>query len=143
RWPVPSEHDRLMAVVSHVPQVVASALAGAIDEADFARAGPGLRDTTRIAASQPALWRDILCDNRSAVIAQLDEIRRQLDAFKDALDDEDAGGVEDLLANAASKRVGRPTRRDYSTVTSRIFGRSKSSSNMPGGGTGVSITSKS
>ena len=56
------EHDRTVALVSHLPQVAASALAAMLRDhaAEVALSGPGLRDTTRIAASDPRLWQDVL-----------------------------------------------------------------------------------
>jgi hypothetical protein len=75
----PEQHDELVAVVSHLPQVVASTLAAvaadaieATGDAVLAVAGGGFRDTTRIAASDPALWVPILSGNRPAVLEALD-----------------------------------------------------------------------
>ena len=100
-----AEHDAAVALVSHVPQVIASALAarlrGAVPEA-VSLAGGGLRDTTRIAESDPALWVQILGANATPVAAILREIRSDLDAAITALDDPDAPGarraIADLLA---------------------------------------------
>jgi len=76
------EHDRLVAYVSHLPQVVSSALMGVIGQAVSADglqfSGPGLLDTTRLAASAPALWLDILATNAGHVGAALDALRRHL-----------------------------------------------------------------
>ncbi|WP_296631615.1 prephenate dehydrogenase [Rhodoluna sp.] len=69
-----SEHDRAVALVSHVPQLVSSLLAARLVAArpsDIALAGQGLRDTTRIAASDPNLWLQILEANSSEVLAVL------------------------------------------------------------------------
>lgn len=62
RWEDPDVHDRRMAWVSHLPQVVATHLAGALAEAEVPATalGPGGRDMTRLAGSSPAMWRDIL-----------------------------------------------------------------------------------
>ena len=96
-----SEHDAAVALVSHVPQVVASLLAarltGAAPEA-VGLAGQGLRDTTRIAASDPALWVQILGANAAPVAAVLRELRADLDAAITALDDPDAPGARRAIA---------------------------------------------
>ena len=65
-----AEHDRAVALISHTPQLVASALAARLEQAPEVAlnlAGQGLRDTTRIAASDPRLWAAILNANRSSV----------------------------------------------------------------------------
>ena len=79
-----AEHDRLLALVSHLPHVVAYALIAA-SEAErvagrdpLAYSGGGLRDTTRIASSHPEMWRDIFLDNRA-------EVLRAIDGFGDAV----------------------------------------------------------
>lgn len=81
-------HDLAVARVSHVPQVVASALATALlpagDDA-LGLAGQGLRDTTRIADSDPRLWTEILTANAPAVRAVLGEVRARLDEVDQAL----------------------------------------------------------
>lgn len=99
------EHDDAVALVSHVPQVVSSALAarlrGAVPEA-IGLAGGGLRDTTRIAESDPGLWVQILGANAAPVVGILRGVRDDLDAAITALDDPDAPGarraIADLLA---------------------------------------------
>ena len=79
-----SEHDRLLALVSHLPHVVAYALIAAIEAERVAGRDPltysggGLRDTTRIASSHPEMWRDIFLDNRA-------EVLRAIDGFGDAV----------------------------------------------------------
>jgi prephenate dehydrogenase len=87
----PGTHDRAVAAVSHLPHVAAWALVDAVGR--FAPdalqiAGRGFKDTTRIAASDPDVWREILVDNREAV-------RASLAAFRTALDE-----VEALVASA-------------------------------------------
>ena len=83
-----SAHDEAVALVSHVPQVVASLaaarLAGA-DDVALGLAGQGLRDVTRIAASDPALWTSILAANAGAVRDVLVAVRSDLDGVIDAL----------------------------------------------------------
>jgi len=75
-------HDEAMAVVSHVPQVAASLVAArlrVVDDESVALAGGGLRDVTRIAASDPLLWAQILSANAGPVLAQLQALRQDLD----------------------------------------------------------------
>ncbi|MGH9157401.1 MAG: prephenate dehydrogenase dimerization domain-containing protein [Acidimicrobiales bacterium] len=87
-------HDRLVAVTSHLPRVLAGAVADLVEthpERDLLLrlVGGGYRDTTRTAASNPALWADILDQNRIAVIAAIDEFLERLASMRSAL----AGGA--------------------------------------------------
>jgi len=85
------EHDRLVAAISHLPQVVATALLVRVGEtvgtAGLAHSGAGLRDTTRLAASDASVWAPILATNASAVAPLLKELARDLEAAADGLDD--------------------------------------------------------
>ncbi|MGL5865665.1 MAG: prephenate dehydrogenase [Dermatophilaceae bacterium] len=77
----PEAHDAAVAAVSHVPQLVASLVAARLDTIDdgaLALAGQGLRDVTRIAASDPHLWTQILAGNATAVRAVLAELGAEL-----------------------------------------------------------------
>lgn len=97
----PDEHDRGVALVSHVPQVVASLLAAQLLGGSAvvpALAGQGLRDTTRIAASDPELWIQILGANAAPVAAVLRAFRDDLDGVVAALDDPLAPGAPTRLA---------------------------------------------
>ncbi|HVU74497.1 MAG TPA: prephenate dehydrogenase [Mycobacteriales bacterium] len=74
-------HDRVMATVSHLPQLLASALAAVttrLEERDLALAGTGLRDMTRLAAAEPALWADIVAGNAAEVGAALELLHAEL-----------------------------------------------------------------
>ena len=84
----PEEHDRAVALVSHAPQVLSSVLAGELVDADEAYvrvAGQGLRDMTRIAASDDQLWTDILSTNAGPVADVLDSIIARLTAARASL----------------------------------------------------------
>ncbi|MEW1976419.1 prephenate dehydrogenase [Microbacterium profundi] len=84
----PEEHDSSVALTSHVPQVVASLLAGRFataDEGALRLAGQGVRDTTRIAASAPELWVQILGANAQPVVEILDALADDLREVSDAL----------------------------------------------------------
>jgi prephenate dehydrogenase len=97
------EHDDSVALISHVPQVVSSLLArrlSAATEPAVGLAGQGLRDTTRIAASDPELWVQILGANAERVSEVLRAYREDLDAMIDALDDPDAPGARRAIADA-------------------------------------------
>lgn len=85
----PEEHDRAVALVSHAPQVISSVLAGELvnaDEAYVRVAGQGLRDMTRIAASDDQLWTDILSTNAGPVADVLDSIIARLTAARASLE---------------------------------------------------------
>ena len=82
------EHDRAVALVSHLPQAISSLLAGQLisgDRSALELSGAGLRDTTRIAASNPALWEEILGSNSAAILPLLISLQSDLAALIDAL----------------------------------------------------------
>lgn len=97
----PEEHDRSVALTSHVPQVVASLLAGRLAEAEegaLRLSGQGVRDTTRIAASAPELWVQILGANAGPVVEILDSLAADLRQVADALRDPGAPGARRVVA---------------------------------------------
>ncbi len=103
----PAEHDAAVASVSHVPQLVASLVAARLEhlpDSSVALAGQGLRDVTRIAASDPHLWTQILSGNADAVRDVLALLAADLDGVIGALDalaaDTDAPGARGTLARA-------------------------------------------
>lgn len=99
----PEEHDRSVALTSHVPQVVASLLAARLADADegaLRLSGQGVRDTTRIAASAPELWVQILGANAGPVVDVLDALADDLRSVSDALRDPDAPGARRVVAEA-------------------------------------------
>lgn len=107
----PERHDELVAVVSHLPQVVASTLAAvaadaieATGDAVLAVAGGGFRDTTRIAASDPSLWIPILSGNRDAVLDALDAYGATLARVRAAVAGQRWEELEALLARASAAR---------------------------------------
>lgn len=88
----PDAHDEIVAHISHLPQVLASSLCAMLAQKNPAwrnYAGGGLRDTTRIAASNPDLWRTILEQNRDEVLRALSAYEDELHAFKTALANRD------------------------------------------------------
>lgn len=95
------QHDASVALVSHVPQVIASLLARRLiggTESALSLAGQGLRDTTRIASSAPELWVQILGANAAAVVDTLRDYRADLDAVIEVLDAPAALGARRALA---------------------------------------------
>ena len=98
----PDDHDRAVALVSHVPQLVASLLAGRFVDApdgSLRLAGQGVRDTTRIAASAPELWVQILGANSAPVVDVLDALAADLTSVAAALRDPDAPGSRRAVAD--------------------------------------------
>ncbi len=86
------QHDEIVAHISHLPQVLASTLCAFLARKDPRwrnHAGGGLRDTTRIAASDPALWRSILEQNHDEVLRALAQFQDELHAFQSALANRD------------------------------------------------------
>jgi prephenate dehydrogenase len=100
----PEQHDQAVSMTSHLPHLIASALAGILPPHLVELAATGFRDTTRIAAGSPRLWTSILCDNRGATIAALDRFQAQLDSFRDALRAGDADALLALLQQGKSVR---------------------------------------
>jgi prephenate dehydrogenase len=100
----PQEHDRLLAEASHLPHVVAAALVQAVSGEAEPLVGLGWADTTRIAGSDAALWRDILMSNAAQVAAAIERFQGTLAAFRAALGQRDAAAVEALLAESKARR---------------------------------------
>lgn len=101
----PEEHDRSVGLVSHLPQVVSSLLAARLipaTEQAIGLAGAGLRDTTRVASSDPELWVQILGANRGPVVELLDAFARDLTGFADALRDPAQVGARRKIADLLS-----------------------------------------
>lgn len=102
----PEAHDRSVALVSHVPQLVASLLAGQFaraPEGSLNLAGQGVRDTTRIASSAPELWVQILGANAQPVVQLLDALAVDLSSVADALRHPDAPGARRAVADTISR----------------------------------------
>jgi prephenate dehydrogenase len=112
----PEVHDRLMALVSHLPHVLATALVNqAADSAPEGRealdsAGPSFHDLTRVAGSNPELWADILLDNRDAVMSEIAALGARLERAAAALRDGDREWLAAELARgqAARERLRAP-----------------------------------
>ncbi|AKJ64277.1 prephenate dehydrogenase [Kiritimatiella glycovorans] len=103
----PGEHDRIVARTSHLPHLVAAALARTAgrEPEKAAYSGTGFRDTTRVAAGSPEVWRDILTTNREAVAAEVGAAREELDALSRLLADGAEDDLERWLRTAAERRA--------------------------------------
>ncbi len=107
----PENHDAAFAAVSHLPHLLAFAYFSAVVNQpagkDFlSLAGPGFRDFTRIAASSPEVWRDILVANREEVLRQAQFFRTALDALEHVMRSGNAEALEDLIRGPAEGRSG-------------------------------------
>jgi prephenate dehydrogenase len=106
----PDDHDAAFAAVSHLPHLLAFAYFSAIARQpagpDYLMlAGPGFRDFTRIAASDPAVWRDILMANREEVLKQSLRFRHTLDAIEHVMRSGNGEALEDLIKQSADARA--------------------------------------
>ena len=106
-----ADHDQTFAAVSHLPHLLAFAAVHALTThpqgADYLdMAGPGFRDFSRIAASDPAVWRDILSANRTEVLDQLAHFRASLAQFEAAMLQGDTQALQQLIQQASDVRTG-------------------------------------
>ena len=105
----PEAHDATFAAVSHVPHLLAFAAVNALTAqpqgaAFLEMAGPGFRDFSRIAASDPAVWRDILSANQSEVLTQMAHFRAALDQFENVLKQDNTAALQQLIQQASDVR---------------------------------------
>lgn len=99
----PVSHDRALACTSHLPHAAASALAAVTPPEWLPLTAGGFRDSTRIAAGDPALWAAIFRANREAVLAAVERFRGRVDEFARLLNADDGPGLERWLADG--KRI--------------------------------------
>lgn len=107
----PENHDAAFAAVSHLPHLLAFAYFSAVCKQPAGRdylslAGPGFRDFTRIAASDPQVWRDILTANREELLKQSARFRHTLDAMEHVIRSGNTEALEDLIRQASEARAG-------------------------------------
>jgi cyclohexadieny/prephenate dehydrogenase len=107
----PSHHDRVLAIVSHLPHLLAFTICGTADDlADESRqevvnfAASGFRDFTRIAASDPVMWRDIFLNNREALLEMLQRFMEDAQAMARAVRWGDAAYIEDKVERGRAIR---------------------------------------
>ncbi len=109
------DHDRLVAMVSHVPHLVAGAMmneAALLAESDAALlrlAAGGFRDMTRVAAGHPAIWPDVCVDNRDAILAGLASLRGRLATLETAISSKDRATILSELSAASAARRNLPS----------------------------------
>jgi prephenate dehydrogenase len=106
----PESHDAAFAAVSHLPHLIAFALMNAISGQPLAKdflslAGPGFRDFTRIAASDPQLWRDVMISNREELLAQAKIFQRNLQALELMISSGNSEALEGLIEQASQARA--------------------------------------
>jgi prephenate dehydrogenase len=112
----PTQHDTLVAVVSHVPHLTAAALMNLADRVSeqhaalLRLAAGGFRDMTRVAAGQPANWPDVCAENSTAIVSTLDALLFDLAAIRDQVAERDSQGLLAALDHAAEARRSLPAR---------------------------------
>ena len=107
-------HDSVLATISHLPHVIAFAVMNAValghpEALDFA--GSGFRDFTRIAASDPEMWRDIVLANRERIQSALDATESELKNFRNVMERQDARRLLEVLTRARDTRRNLDLRR--------------------------------
>ncbi|MBE35910.1 MAG: prephenate dehydrogenase [Opitutaceae bacterium] len=105
----PDAHDEIVAHISHLPHVLAATLCAYLQRKDHSwrnYAGGGLRDTTRIAASDAKLWRTILEQNRDEVLRAISEFQDELQSLHSALSNRDYHEVATRLERGSNYRSG-------------------------------------
>jgi prephenate dehydrogenase len=100
----PEEHDRALAVTSHLPHTAAAALANTVPEHYFRLAGTGLLDAARLASGDAELWQQILTQNRENVLDAVEKFVSQLKILHTALHNEDAAALQQFLVRAKKNR---------------------------------------
>jgi prephenate dehydrogenase len=106
----PEAHDAAFAAISHLPHLIAfdlmNAIGGQANSKDFlALAGPGFRDFSRIAASDPLIWRDIMVSNREELLTQAKIFHRNMQAMEMLISSGDGEALERLIGQASQARA--------------------------------------
>ena len=101
----PEDHDRVLALTSHLPHIAAAATASTVGKENLSLCGSGFRDATRIAAGNAQLWKAILSENRAAVLDAVDGMQSLLAQYRQALESGDDDTLQQLLAEAANIRT--------------------------------------
>jgi prephenate dehydrogenase len=100
----PDEHDSILAFTSHVPHLLAYGLVDAIPPDYLVFGATGLKDTTRIASSNPQLWSDVCMQNSKNILKSLDEMIRVLSTYRKAIIVRDEGSLTEAFKRAKEKR---------------------------------------
>lgn len=101
----PEEHDRAVARTSHVPHLMSALVAGRLADAPdghLALSGPGVRDVTRVAGTDPGMWLQIVPANAAAILELLDQIDDQIDLLRAAIRADDRDALRELLASGVA-----------------------------------------
>jgi prephenate dehydrogenase len=98
------EHDRILALTSHLPHVLAAVAAGVVTDEQLEFTGTGFRDTTRIAAGSADVWTSILMANASACVEAISRAEQLLGRFRWALEQGDAELLSTLWSVSAERR---------------------------------------
>ena len=117
-------HDSVIATISHLPQILSSALGGSLkgeDSTHLNLAGQGLRDVSRLAESDPGLWSSLLIGNSTEILPKLSEVINRLSKLSQALMARDQNLVKDFLTKGREGRALIPgkhglAKRDYTLV---------------------------
>lgn len=103
------QHDKVLAATSHLPHVVAYSLVETVSKTDcvdqiFEYAAGGFRDSSRVASSDPVMWRDVCLENRDAILDSLSEFQANLSGLKSLIENADAEALLNLFAHAKKVR---------------------------------------
>ena len=103
------KHDQVLAATSHLPHVLAYSLVDTLSHSDaseaiFRYAAGGFRDFTRIASSNPVMWRDICLENRAAILQSIEAFQANLQVLHQQVSDADSESIMDTFSHAKSVR---------------------------------------
>lgn len=113
----PQRHDEIVGAISHLPHIIAVALVNQVhgydsdDSLYSTLAAGGFRDITRIASSEPVIWRDILLNNREVMLKLLKDWNEEVSSFVQLLENADGEGIEEAFKEANGFRGKLPERR--------------------------------
>jgi len=106
-------HDRVLAITSHIPHLVAYSIVGTVTELEdqlktevIKYSAGGFRDFTRIAASDPVMWRDVFLNNSDAVLEMLGRFIEDLTALQKSIRWKDGDALEELFSKTRDIRKG-------------------------------------
>ena len=100
----PGEHDRRVALASHVPHVTAAGLVNIQNDGSLECAASGFADTTRIAGSDPRLWSEICLSNAEEIVAGIDRLMAELASARELIEKGDEQALMKMLEKAGSRR---------------------------------------
>jgi len=120
----PEHHDRVLAATSHLPHVLAYALVDTLatgQEAEeiFRYAAGGFRDFTRIASSDPVMWRDVCISNRDAILQSIDNLNTHLSSLRSAIEAGDADKIETIMSTTAQSSQPSDANKVQQTIRQR------------------------